>query len=348
MFDGCKSRKRVFSMSMASIVLIWLAMIMAGCASGPEPTSKLEDIVKKQSSKQADIKQLNDTLFSSVASSPTFEDYVLGEGDLVQVTVFEVEELSTVARVSARGNLTLPLLGPVEVKGMTTRETEQKIEDLYREKYLQDPKVTLFIKEQYSSKITLLGSLQKPGTYDYPSRQRLLGVLAMAGGLSEDAGMMVQVRREDKETNHPKTFLVDMDQMIKKGQDELNIQILGGDVIFVPEADQVFVNGAVRKPGNYSIKKNMTIHEAIVSAGGFSSYADESHIKLIRRLENGEREVVLVDNRSTSATASAGGLSLQDRDVVFVETNTAEAIIYGLRLNLGGLVGFGYTPPDDR
>lgn len=332
---------------MERLLVAFLLLIVSGCGvpgSSLKPTTDVETFLAKQESQRAEIEELNRALFASVQSAPTYEDYLIGQGDLLVVNVFEAPELNTEARVSARGYLTLPLLGPVEVKGLTAREAEQKIEDLYREKYLQTPHVTIFVKEQYAAKVTILGAVGKPGTYDYPSRQRLLDVLAMGGGLSEKAGKIVQVRRKVEGKERPEVYIIDLDELIKKGQAELNIPINGGDVVFVPEAGVVYVDGAVRKPGMYPIRGEMTVQEAIVSAGGLATFADESDIKLVRTDKDGKREIISLSMKELQT--KAGDLLVQDRDVIFVESNRIEALMYGLRLNLGmGLVGIGYVPP---
>ena len=286
-----------------------------------------------------DIKEINERVFASVAATPSVEDYVVSEGDLLQVTVFEAEDLKTEARVGARGYLTLPLIGSIEVQGLTTREAEKKIEDAYRAKYIRDPHVSVFVKEQFGSKITLLGELQKPGTYDYYGRQRLLDVLALAGGLSEKAGKTVQVRRTIDDSKPPETFLIDLDEMVKDGRSELNLPIQGGDVIFVPEAGVVYVDGAVTKSGAYPIKQNMTLQEAIVAAGGRSPAASDA-VKLVRYTNEGKREVIQLDADDVGAT----GLNLKDRDIVFVETNPVKAALYGVRLSIFG-TGVAIAPP---
>ena len=326
-------------------LLLWVGLV--GCASkgGPQPTTSLEKVVAQTEAESGAVKEMNAKIFSSAGSPPTFEDYILNEGDLVQVSIFEAPDLNKEVRISARGFATLPLVGPVELKGLTTREAEQRIEDLYRTKYVRDPHVSLFVKEQFGGKITLLGALNKPGSYDYPARQRLLDVLALGGGLSDKAGRTVQVRRKGENPERPDSYLVDLEELIDKGRAELNLEILPGDVIYVPDAGMVYVDGAVNKAGAYPIKKQMTVQEAIVAAGGLSNTADQGNIKLVRYMESGSREVVqlsLADIQQGKARA----VTVRDRDVIFVETSTMQALVYGLRLNLGmGLVGIGYTPP---
>jgi polysaccharide export outer membrane protein len=244
--------------------------------------------------------------------------------------------------VGARGFITLPLVGPVEVNGLTPREAEQKIEDLYRQKRLiKDPHINIFVQEQQGAKITVMGAVKKPGTYDYPARRHLMDVLAVAEGLSDQAGKVVQIRRTDSASGKPSTFVVDMDAMVKLGQSELNIEIQRGDVIYVPDAGMVLVDGAVRTPGNYPIKRNMIVSEAILAAGGFMTIADRGKVKLVRYVD-GKREIV--DINETESSESGSHVQVQDRDIVFVETDALRATFFGLNLNLMGY-GMGYNPP---
>jgi polysaccharide biosynthesis/export protein len=138
-------------------------------------------------------------------------------------------------------------------------------------------------------------------------------------------------------------LLIDLDQLVKDGQDELNIIILRGDTVFVPQAGIVCVDGAAQKPGNYQVRKNMTVREAIMAAEGFHSTADQGKIKLARTAASGKREVIELRGNSV-AEDSADTVTVRDRDIIFVESNPLASMIYGLQLRLG-LVGFGYSPP---
>lgn len=327
----------IFGLSFAFFVAL---LGLCGCGTpGPKTTASLEDVLVRDASAKKDIDEINQRVFASVASTPSMEDYVISEGDLLQVTVFEAEELTSEARVGARGHVTLPLIGSIEVQGISAREAEQKIEDAYRQRYIRDPHINIFVKEQYGSKITLVGELEKPGTYDYFGRQRLLDVLALAEGLTENAGRTVQVRRVVDEQKPPETFFIDLDEMVKEGHSDLNIPIEGGDVIYVPEGGTVYVDGAVSKSGAYPIKQNMTVQEAIVAAGGYSSAASDT-VKLVRHTDAGKRDVIQLSAKDIDST----NFSIQDRDIVFVETNPVKAAVYGFRLQLFG-TGVAISPP---
>ena len=332
--------------TLARICILCLVGGLIGCASGQdEQMDKLQvDGYSVRSLRSQETENLNEQLLAAANLNADPGDYLLGPGDLLQVTVFESEELNCQVRVSSRGHVTLPLLGQVTLKGMSAREAEVHIENLYRERYLQDPHVSIFVKEHVSQRITLLGQFKNPGTYDYPTKMRLMDVMALGGGLSEQAGRTVQVRRPpNAEGEGGATFLVDLDKMIREGKSELNVEINGGDVIFVPEAGMFFVDGAVRRPGAYHLTRRTGLYEALSLAGGMAPYADSEKVILIRHLGEGERQVLELDMQDTEVQQTP----VADRDVILVKASKTGRLLQGLGLNIGipGVAGFGYRDP---
>ncbi|UTF51322.1 SLBB domain-containing protein [Desulfomicrobium sp. ZS1] len=324
-----------------------LILCLACGAKGPAATTELDQLADPAATEYnaLEVAELNGKLYESFTATPIYEDYVIGGGDLIELTIFEAPDLSIETRVSARGSVTLPLLSTVRIAGLSVLEAERHVEELYREKYLQDPHITIFVKEQFGSKITMMGALKKPGTYDFYASMNLMDVLAMAEGLSDAAGRTVQIRRKPESSEDASSLVIDLDQLVKGGQGNLNVGIKGGDVIYVPEAGSVYVDGAVRKAGSYPIRKEMSVQEAIVAAGGLQSFADAKNVKLIRYLGEGRREVAKL-SLAELQTGETGKLKVRDRDVIFVESSAVGTFVQGLRLTLGaGLFGVGYTPP---
>jgi polysaccharide export outer membrane protein len=310
-----------------------------GCAANhPQPQQDLN-----YSFNDDEIAEINEHILASAEMPSDPSDYLLGAGDLLQISVFEAKELDVKVRVSSRGYITLPLLGPVLVKGFSAREAEQKIEDLYRERYIKNPHVGIFIEEHFSRRVTLMGQFKLPGTYDYFSKQRLLDVMALGGGLSEKAGLVVQVRKSADSPDGQGVFIVDLDQLIKKGKSELNIKINAGDVLFVPEAGVFFVDGAVRKPGSYYIKHQTTVQEAFVEAGGLAPYADKNQAVLVRYLENDERQMINLDLSQPDTLE----IAVKDRDVLIAESSAFGKLVHGMGFFIGfpGIGGVGYQDP---
>jgi polysaccharide export outer membrane protein len=313
--------------------------IFFGCtANQPQPQQNLNYSVIDD-----EISQINEQILASARMSSDPSDYLLGAGDLLEINVFEADDLNVKVRVSSRGYITLPLIGSVLVKGLSAREAEQKIEGLYRERYIKDPHVGIFIEEHFSRRVTLIGQFKNPGTYDYLSKQRLLDVMAMGGGLSDKAGLVVQIRKSSGSPDGQGVFFVDLDQLIKESQSELNIKINAGDVLFVPEAGVFFVDGAVRNPGSYYIKRQTTVQEAFVEAGGLAPYADKKQAVLVRYVENEVRQMIKLDLSQPDTLE----IEVKDRDVLIAESSAFGKLVHGMGFYIGlpGLGGIGYRDP---
>ena len=110
------------------------------------------------------------------------QEYRIGPNDLLDVDVLDLERGKRTVRVNAAGSITLPLVGGVTVAGLTQEQAERRIADLYGEKYLQDPQVSLFIREFTTERITIDGAVAKPGIYPLTGTMTLLRALALAGG----------------------------------------------------------------------------------------------------------------------------------------------------------------------
>lgn len=284
-----------------------------------------------------EINEMNEMILTRAQTNSDPGEYLLGEGDLLKITVFEATELDTTARVNSRGFITLPLVEKVALKGLTAMEAEEKIEKIYKARYIKNPHVSIFIEEHISQRVTLVGQFKNPGTYDYPTKQRLLDAIALGGGLSEKAGQTVQIRKSRVVHGQPEVILVDLDQLIRKGNVQLNIEINGGDVIFIPEAGVFFVDGAVKRPGAYAIKHRTVIQEALVEAGGMETWAVKDRIRLVRIKQNGEREIIDLDLTRPGVTEMA----INDRDILIVDARGASRFMRGFSVSILG-TGFSY------
>ena len=321
------SQKKMFRL----FLMLFLVTLVGGCAATEGPKHLHYYMGSNE------ISKLNEKILSQAQMNSEPGDILIGEGDLLQISVFEAKELDKTVRVNSRGFISLPLIGEVRVSGLTAIETEEKIEEMYEIRFIKDPHVSIFVEEQISQRITLVGQFKKPGTYDYLSNQRLLDVIALGGGLSEQAGQIVQVRRTRYVQGEPNTFIVDLDRLIKEGNVELNIRLNGGDVLFIPEAGVFFVDGAVRRPGSYPIKHKTVVQEGLVEAGGFDSSAKKEKIKLVRVTENGERKIIDLDLNETSSDEMA----LKDRDILIVGENALGGLGRGFSITVLG-TGFTY------
>ena len=325
------------------LLAVWATL--AGCASGERYRALEIDAYSVGNLRSEETDALNDQIFSAAQVNADPSEYLLGAGDLMQVTIFECDKLNTTVRISSRGFVTLPLLGQMSVQGLTAREAEEKIEKAYKARYLQDPHVSIFVQEHFSQRVTLMGQFKNPGTFDLMTKMRLMDVMALGGGLTEQAGRTAKIRRIGSSSDSANTVLVDLDRMIREGNSELNIEINGGDVVFVPEAGVYFVDGAVRKPGAYPISRSTKLFEALAQAGGLRPYADDKVI-LVRNLGNGERKVLELGLKEQEVQET----QILDRDVLLVKASTLGKAMHGFRFTLGipGVAGFGYQDPEVR
>jgi polysaccharide biosynthesis/export protein len=336
----------------SGLLVLGVLVMLAGCSTGTpgylaggtgieEGSSTATSVLDDR--RASEVETLNDKLMSQAQLNVDPGDYILGAGDLLQVDVFEAQELCSKARISSRGYITLPLLGQVKVDGMTAREAETYIESAYREKYIKNPHVGIFVEEHYSQRVTLVGQFKSPGTYDYVSKQRLLDVLALGGGLTDKASRTVQVRRRGATPKAGGTpaegvFYVDLERLIDDGATELNIEINGGDVIYVAESGEYFVDGAVRRPGSYAIKQKMTLQEAVVAAGGFAPYAQKDEILVIRN-KGGQRSMQTID----ISKPENWSIPVEDEDVIVAKSSALGKLWHGFRFSFFGL---GFSDPE--
>jgi polysaccharide biosynthesis/export protein len=303
---------------------------------------------------------LNKRLLSQMAQQATDIDLPLGAGDVIEISVLEVEELSKFrARIPLRGTITLPLIGPLLAANRTAIELEEDIRRRLQQKYMHEPQVSVFIEEQKSQRISVVGAVNNGGVFTLSSRLRLADALALAGGLTNDADRVVYVIRHlpaemlaqasvqgegqrvsarvvdastapPLPTPEPHEAMVAIDlEALTAGQAELNLPLLSGDVIHVPWAGSYYVGGEVERPGSFILKSRTTLDQAVVAAGGVKNVANWDDIRLYRPIDNGEPEVLQVSLNELQNGKPAP--EIRKNDVIMVGKSQGKAILYGLR-----------------
>ena len=298
--------------------------IVSACG-GKSPESMIpQNISKNQETKKAE--ELNKKIIEeSTKSAASDEDYQIGPGDLLDAKVYEAQDLSGELRVSSRGTVTYPLLGEVEVGGLTVHEAEKKLQRLLEAKYVKNPHVSIFIKEYRSKRVAVVGAVKNPGNYELINRGHILEAIALAGGLTDNAGKTVYLTHQGTD----KQVRVDLDELLVKGNTNLNLPVQMGDTVFVPESGVFYVNGAVKKGGEYRLKGPVTASRAIEIAGGLATGA-RSHVTLIRFNEDGGRQIIPV-NLKAIQKGEEKDIALQDQDVLFVSKNPIIAFFQTIR-----------------
>ena len=250
------------------------------------------------------------------------QDYILGPGDLLKITVYENDDLTTTARVSGNGMISVPLIGKIKVAGMTPGDAEQRIDQKLAQGYIIDPHVTVFVKEYKSKQVTILGEVAKPGVYTLTSNATILDIISKAGGLTDKAGNRIIIKRKTNNAasdsgaqtalpaanqtggavavNGTKTsghdpgstyITLNLKELMEKGNMAENLYVRDGDNIFVTKSGFIYVTGEVKMPGAYKFEEGTTVIQAIALAQGLTDKAAPGRTTLIRKVDGKDRKM---------------------------------------------------------
>jgi polysaccharide biosynthesis/export protein len=226
----------------------------------------------------------------------------IGIGDLVHVDVFDVPELSRDVRVSDTGEIGFPLVpDKIPAAGLSTFQLEDKLKQLLVENGLvSHPQVSVFVREQNSQPISVVGAVNHPIVYQAVRPTTLLELLALAGGISDNAGSEILITRMQRsegpelKSASVTTGPVEKDQIItirlqdllESGNPVYNIPVYGGDVVKVPPAGIIYIMGAgIVQPGGYVLQahgEQITVLKAIALAHGLTGYAKANSAVVMR------------------------------------------------------------------
>jgi polysaccharide export outer membrane protein len=233
-------------------------------------------------------------------------DYRLGPGDVIRINVFNYPEMTTETRIRQTGRITFPLLGEVDLDGLTVAAAEARIADrLRRGGYIAEPHVTLGVLQFRSREVTVLGEVNHPGKYALERPGRILDLLALAGGLitAEAADTVTLLRRDGSKVT------IDVAALLE-GDVRQNLAIQGGDTLLVPKAPKFYVYGEVQRPGAYRLERGMSVTRAISLAGGLTPRGAETWpAPILKRRDAYGQE---------HAEAVEGSRLLQADDVLYV------------------------------
>jgi len=254
------------------------------------------------------------------ASTANADDYRLGPEDVIEVRVFELDQLNRTLRVSGDGKIELPLVGSIEVSGLTPNKVAAQIADRLRDRYVQNPQVSIFITEFKSQKISLLGAVANPASYPLSGQRRLLQLLAEAGSLGPEAGNTLYVFRQTEDGRSAR-LTVPLSELLLQGDPRWNVLLRPGDVISVPpeQAIAVTVLGAVNSPGVHKLPvgNGATLLKAVALAGGLNERASKKGVQ-IKRSESDGSETVIKANLGDILSGKKPDVVLKEGDVVVV------------------------------
>jgi polysaccharide biosynthesis/export protein len=236
-------------------------------------------------------------------------EYLLAPGDILKISVFKNPDLSLDVRVSESGVIGYPLIGSVPLKGLTLPAAEAKIAQMLRDGgFVVNPQVNILLTQGFGNLVSVLGEVNKPGRYSTDvAGGHFSGMLATAGGVAPTGGESVTV--SGIRNGKPFRREVDIVKMASTGNQADDIELYGGDTLYVTRAPMFYIYGQVQKPGQYRLERGMTVIQALATGGGVTGKGTQRGIVRHRRDASGKikEEGVSLDT------------DLQDQDVIYVK-----------------------------
>jgi len=248
----------------------------------------------------------------------------LGIGDLVEISVFGVPDLSTKTRISGSGDVYLPLINYVHVAGLTTDEAQVLIEKRLEDGgFVRGPHVSIFVDESASQAITVLGEVAHPGPYPAIGDRRLFDIISAAGGLTDKAGHNVTI--EHRGDPDQRVELQISSNLADDTKD--NVEIYPGDMIIVSRAGIIYVVGDVNHPSGFLIEdQNLSVLKALALAGGSTRTSALGKTRILRQTPTGVQEIPV--NLKKVLYAQAPDLPLVKGDILFIPGSASKAAAY--------------------
>ncbi len=247
--------------------------------------------------------------FAPSNNVPISSSYKLGPGDKVKLNYYGTEQVRLESFISRSGTLELPLLGPVNLAGLSLEESRELIKQKV-ESELIGTTISLNLTELRSITVYVLGEAYKPGTYTLSALSSVVNALYLSGGPNRNGSLRnIKIRRNNKEISF------DLYQLLVFGDTSNGIRLEDGDVIFIPFIEKkISMLGGFKRPHFYEIKEKETIKDAISLAGGFTFEAGS----------NPDIEYSTIDNTSNLRkdikilTANDHGILLKNGDSLSV------------------------------
>jgi polysaccharide biosynthesis/export protein len=327
----------------SSLVLaaVWL-LTLPGIAGAQQPPVTSVSTAQQQQQPAASSTQTPATAAPIVAAKVERDDrYRIGAGDVLDVRVFNKPILSREnVRVNGNGMIRMPLIDDDILAACRTEgELAKEIATRYL-KYQRHPQVDVFVKEYQSQPVAVIGAVNQPSQFKLQRRVRLLELIAFANGLAERAGRSVNVvHGEASGLVCQSDALVAEDDIIKTGLNSYKLKdtfdgveqanpfIQPGDIVYIPDADQVYVVGNVMRPRSISLRDPITITQAIAMAEGLRPDTKKDKIKIIRQAPGGlAKDEIMVDLKAIEKK-QAPDVVLQANDIVDVQVNSTKQLL---------------------
>ena len=272
-------------------------------------------------------------------SAQASQRYRIGAGDVLDIRIMNRPQLSREAvRVDGDGMIRMPLIeGEIQAACKSEGELATEISRRYL-KYYRNPQVDVFVKEYHAREVALIGAVNEQGRYQMQRRLRLLELLSFAKGPSDKAGQTINIVRgprtdicgnNGESVSDEGGFISLRLNDTLRGEEKANPYVQSGDIITIPEAEQVYVVGNVYSPKSLPLKEPITVSRAIAMAGGPLRDSKTDRIHIVRQQPGGEKSEIYV-NLTAIARKRAEDVMLQPNDIVEVPESTGKSVIRSL------------------
>jgi polysaccharide export outer membrane protein len=281
---------------------------------------------------------------SVCAQQPEEDRYRIGPGDVLDIRIYNRPQLSRDAvRVEGSGMIRMPLI-ETEIRAvcLTEGELAKEISTRYA-RYYRNLQVDVFIREYHSRQVAIIGAVNEQSRFELQRRVRLLELLTYAKGPSAKAGQTINIVhssnvspcKQTDETDASTAFSSYKLSDVLRGDPKSNPYLDAGDIVTLPEADQVYVVGNVFMPLTIALKEPITLTRAIAMAGGLRQDTRKDKIRVLRQ-EPGTtiRKEILVDLYAIEKKSSED-LALAPNDIIDVPTSAGKSFLRSLVQGVG-------------
>lgn len=243
------------------------------------------------------------------STAPVANEYKLGSGDVIRISVYQNPDLTLETRVTEAGLVTYPLLGTIRLGGLGVTAAEKLITDGLRNgNFVKQPQVTIVVEQVRGNQASVLGQVNRPGRFPLEvADMRLTDLLATAGGTSPIGSDLVVLSG----TRNGAAYRVEVDlpTLFGPGGRDKDVLVQNGDTLWVDRQPLIFIYGEVQRPGSTRLERGMTVLQALATGGGLTLRGTERGIRVHRKGADGKVQVLQPKMDDT----------LLEGDVVFVQ-----------------------------
>jgi polysaccharide export outer membrane protein len=274
----------------------------------------------------------------SKCSSQVHSTYLLGPVDQLEISGPELTEVANKPmRIDSDGDIQAPLAGRVHLSGFTVQQAERELNKVMST-YIRQPQVSVNVVEVRSQPVSIVGAVNTPGVHQVQGHKTLLEMLALAGGMRQDAGYSIRITREVEwgclplpnahldSSGQFSVAEVNVAEIMEAKNPEDNIQIFPHDIISVPKAEMVYVIGEVKRSGGFVLGEHQSISvlQALSLAEGLNGTADTRHARILRLQHDADRREELAVDVKGVVTGKKPDITLQGDDILFSPGSTGK------------------------